>query len=163
MADPVFSPDEQKQFDSQLAAILTRYPADRKSAAMLPALRLLQELKGWCPPEGLRLVAERLEVKPERAYEVATFYVMFHTTKPGKYVVDVCTNLSCSLWGAEKVLAYLEQKLGVHAGQATEKWLLREAECLASCGTAPCLQVNEDHHESLTTRAKVDAIFDKLA
>lgn len=161
MATPLFSPDEQKQFDSKLAEILTHYPADRKSAAMLPALRLLQGLKGWLPPEGLRLVAERLQVSKERAYEVATFYVMFHTHKPGKYVVDVCTNLSCSLRGAESLLGYLEKKLGVEAGDTHDKWTLRETECLASCGTAPCLQINEDHHESLN-RAKVDALFDRL-
>ena len=161
MASPLFSPDEQQDFDSKLAEILTHYPADRKSAAMLPALWVLQGLKGWLPPDGLRLVAERLGVSKERAYEVATFYVMFHTHKPGKYVVDVCTNLSCSLRGAESLLSYLEKKLGVEAGDAHEKWTLRETECLASCGTAPCLQVNEIHHESLD-RSKVDALFDRL-
>ena len=102
-----------------------------------------------------------LQVSKERAYEVATFYVMFHTQKPGKYVVDVCTNLSCSLWGAEKLLSYLEEKLGVPAGETTERFTLRETECLASCGTAPCLQINEVHHESLT-REKVDEIFAQL-
>jgi len=161
MAEPLFTPEEQKKFDAEIAEILSHYPADRKSAAMLPALRLLQSKKGWLPPEGLKLVASRLEVTPERAYEVASFYVMYHLKKPGKYVVDVCTNLSCALWGAEKMLAYLEQKLGVKAGEATERFTLRETECLASCGTAPCLQINEEHHENLT-RAKVDALFDKL-
>ena len=143
------------------AEILTHYPADRKSAAMLPALRLVQSMKGWLPPESLVMVAQRLNVSKERAYEVATFYVMFHTHKPGKYVVDVCTNLSCSLRGAETLLAYLESKLGVTAGETTEKWTLRETECLASCGTAPCLQINEDHHESLTL-TKVDELFSRL-
>jgi NADH-quinone oxidoreductase subunit E len=161
MAEPLFTPEEQKKFDAEIAEILSHYPADRKSAAMLPALRLLQSKKGWLPPEGLKLVASRLEVTPERAYEVASFYVMYHLKKPGKYVVDVCTNLSCALWGAEKMLAYLEQKLGVKAGEANERFTLRETECLASCGTAPCLQINEEHHENLT-RAKVDALFDKL-
>jgi NADH-quinone oxidoreductase subunit E len=161
MAEPLFTPEEQKKFDAEIAEILSHYPADRKSAAMLPALRLLQSKKGWLPPEGLKLVASRLEVTPERAYEVASFYVMYHLKKPGKYVVDVCTNLSCALWGAEKMLAYLEQKLGVNAGEANERFTLRETECLASCGTAPCLQINEEHHENLT-RAKVDALFDKL-
>jgi NADH-quinone oxidoreductase subunit E len=161
MAEPLFTPEEQKKFDAEIAEILSHYPADRKSAAMLPALRLLQSKKGWLPPEGLKLVASRLEVTPERAYEVASFYVMYHLKKPGKYVVDVCTNLSCALWGAEKMLAYLEQKLGVKAGEANERFTLRETECLASCGTAPCLQINEEHHENLT-RAKVDTLFDKL-
>ena len=161
MAESLFTPEEQKKFDAGIAELLSHYPSDRKSAAMLPALRLLQSLKGWLPPEGMRLVARHLEVTPERAYEVASFYVMYFLKKPGKYVIDVCTNLSCSLWGAETLLAYLEERLGLKAGEANEYFTLRETECLASCGTAPCLQVNEEHHESLT-RAKVDALLDKL-
>jgi NADH-quinone oxidoreductase subunit E len=162
MAESLFTPEQQRTFDTELAELLSHYPPDRKSAAMLPALRLLQTLKGWCPPDGVSLVAERLGVTRERAYEVASFYVMYHLKKPGKYVVDVCTSLSCSLRGAESLLAYLEQKLGVQSGQTTEQWTLREAECLASCGTAPCLQINEDHHENLSSRERVDAVFDAL-
>ena len=102
MSDAVaFTPEEQKKFDAGISELLGHYPADRKRAAMLPALRLLQELRGWCTPEGMKAVAEKLETTVERAYEVATFYVMFHTEKPGKYVIDVCTNLSCALRGAE--------------------------------------------------------------
>lgn len=161
MSEPLFTPDEQSRFDAGIAEILTHYPADRTSAAMLPALRLLQTLKGWLPAPGMRLVAEKLGTTPERAYEVATFYVMFHTKKPGKYVIDVCTNISCALRGAEGMLAYLEQKLGTTAGENGATYYLRETECLASCGTAPCLQVNEDHHESLT-RAKLDKLLETL-
>lgn len=161
MAQGLFTSEEAKKFDQELDEILSHYPTDRKSAAMLPALRLLQEKKGWLPPDGMELVSKKLTVTKERAYEVATFYVMFHTKKPGKFVVDVCTNLSCSLWGAEEMLEYLEKKLGVKAGSGNETWFLRETECLASCGTAPCLQINEDHHESLT-KTKVDQIFSKL-
>lgn len=157
----LFTHEEQTKFDRELAEILTHYPEDRKSAAMLPALRLLQSLKGWLPPAGMSLVAQRLGVSRERAYEVATFYVMFHTKKPAQYTVDVCTNLSCSLRGAESLLAYLEKKLGVRAGTMNERFFLRETECLASCGTAPCLQINEDHLEDLT-REKVDRIFESL-
>ena len=161
MAEGPFSPEEQKRFDSALAELLTHYPPDRKAAAMMPALRLLQTIKGWLPPDGLILVAERLGTTKERAYEVATFYVGFHTDKPGKYVVDVCTNLSCSLWGAEKLLQHVERKVGLKAGESSDRFTLRETECLASCGTAPCLQINEEHFENLT-RAKVDDIFAKL-
>src|SRR5690349_16771630 len=124
MPEPLFSSDEQKKFDEGIAEILTHYPADRKSAAMLPALRLLQSIKGWLPPDGMRQVAEKLAVPKERAYEVATFYVMFHTKKPGKYVIDVCTNLSCSLWGAERLLRHLEGKTGLKAGDSNEKFTL---------------------------------------
>jgi NADH-quinone oxidoreductase subunit E len=161
MGSPFFSKEEQQSFDRDLGEMLGHYPKEQKGAAMLPALRLLQSMKGWLPPDGLKLVAERLEVSFARAYEVATFYVMFHTEKPGKHVVDVCTNLSCSLRGAEKLLTHLETLLGVRAGESTEKFTLRETECLGSCGTAPCLQINEEHHENLTL-TKVNELFAKL-
>jgi NADH-quinone oxidoreductase subunit E len=162
MSEVLFTSAERAKFDASIAHLLTRYPADRKSAAMLPALRLLQEMKGWLPPDGMELVAQKLEVHKERAYEVATFYVMYHTEKPGKYTIDVCTNLSCALRGAEGLLAYLEKKTGLKSGEKNEKFFLRETECLASCGTAPCFQINEDHHENLT-RAKVDIIMKGLS
>ncbi len=161
MQSSPFSADEQARFDDELSRILTHYPPDRKEAAMLPALHLLQSMKRWLPPEGLRYVADKLEVSKERAFEVATFYTLFHTEKPGKYVIDVCTNLSCSLWGAERLLAHLEKKLGVRSGESNERWTLRETECLASCGTAPCLQINLEHHESLTL-AQVDELIARL-
>lgn len=161
MSEPLFTPDEQKKFDAGIAELLSHYPPDRKSAAMLPALRLLQSLKGWLPPEGMKQVAAKLESTVERAYEVATFYVMYFTEKPGTYVIDVCTNLSCALRGAEGMLRYLEEKLQTKAGVNGPKYYLRETECLASCGTAPCLQLNEDHHENLT-KAKIDALLEKL-
>jgi NADH-quinone oxidoreductase subunit E len=157
----LFTPEEQQKLDQQLTEILTHYPADRKSAGMLPALRAVQSLKGWLPPDAMEYVAEKLGVRKERAYEVATFYVMFHTEKPGKHVIDVCTNLSCSLWGAEKLLEHIEKKTGLRAGESNEQFTLRETECLASCGTAPCLQINEEHHESLSP-VKVDEILSKL-
>ncbi len=161
MSEPLFTADEQQQFDAGIAELLSHYPPDRKSAAMLPALRLLQTKKRWLPPEGMQQVASKLETTVERAYEVASFYVMFHTQPPGKYVIDVCTNLACALRGAEGMLKYMEDKLATKAGANGQKFFLRETECLASCGTAPCLQVNEDHHESLT-KAKLDALLEKL-
>ena len=161
MAEPLFTPEEQKKFDAGIAELVSHYPPDRKSAAMLPALRLLQSIKTWLPPEGMKQIADTLETTTAHAYEVATFYVMYFTEKPGKYVIDVCTNLSCALRGAEEMLGYLEEKLGTTAGHNGEIYYLRETECLASCGTAPCFQINEDHYENLT-RAKVDAILEKL-
>jgi len=149
MAGP-FNAEQQARFDAAMARLLERYPPDHKSAAMLPALRLVQELQGWVSPEGMDLVAERLGVSPARAREVATFYVMYHTAPAGRHAVDVCTNVSCCL-------AYLEKKLGIRAGQTTsdKRITLREVECLASCGTAPVMQVDEAYVEELTP-AKVD-------
>jgi NADH-quinone oxidoreductase subunit E len=157
----LFTQDERATFDAAVAELISHYPEGRASAAMLPVLRVLQELKGWLPPEGIRLVAQRLSSTPERVYEVATFYVMFHVEKPGRYVIDVCTNLACALRGAEGMLAHLEAKLGTRAGSNGDKYFLRETECLASCGTAPCLQINENHHENLTP-AKLDALLETL-
>ncbi|MCL2625574.1 MAG: NAD(P)H-dependent oxidoreductase subunit E [Cystobacterineae bacterium] len=161
MSDPLFTQEEYRKFDEGIAELLLHYPSDRKSAAMLPALRLLQTMKGWLPPEGMELVAQRLETHKEHAYEVATFYVMYHTQKPATYVIDVCTSLSCSLRGAESLLAFLEKKLDTCAGVNGERYFVREAECLASCSTAPCFQINEDHFESLTPQ-KVEQILENL-
>ena len=163
MAAP-FDASQQARFDTEIAKLLTHYPPDRKQAAMMGALRLVQELVGWVPPEGMDQVAQKLEVPHSRVLEVATFYVMFHTQKPGKFVVDVCTNISCSLCGADKLLETLEKKLGVHAGHtsADGTWTLREAECLGSCHTAPCLQINEDHFENISIKA-VDEILAKAS
>lgn len=156
MAGP-FTPDQQARFDAGLAQVLARFPADHKAAGMLPALRLVQEILGWIPEEAMVLVSERLGVPSARAREVATFYVMFHTTPPGRHVIDVCTNVSCCLGGADHALAYLEKKLGIRAGQTTsdKRFTLREVECLASCGTAPVMQVDEAYVEKLTP-AKID-------
>ncbi len=158
MGEPLFTPAEQSAFNEGIAKLLTRYPSDRSSAAMLPALRLLQKMKGWLPPQGMEQVAEKLGTTTTAVYEVATFYVMYFTEKPGTYVIDVCTNLACALRGAEGMLAYLEQKLKTKAGVNGPRFYLRETECLASCATAPCLQINEDHHESLT-KEKLDALI----
>lgn len=162
MHQQAMTPEDNARLETGIAKLLTRYPTDRKSAAMLPALRLLQEIKGWLVPEGVKKVATLLETTPERAHEVATFYVMYFTEKPGRYVIDVCTNLPCALRGAEDMLKYLERKLGTVAGTNGDKFFLRETECLASCGTAPCLQINEDHYENLN-RQKVDQILEKLS
>ncbi len=162
MAAP-FTDDQQARFDAGVAKLLTQFPSDRKQAAMMGTLRLVQELVGWIPPDAMRQVAAKLEVHASKVLEVATFYVMFHTQKPGKYVIDVCTNVSCSLCGAEKLLSHLERKLNCHARETTAdgRFTLRETECLGSCGTAPCLQINEDHHENLSL-AQVDKLLQEL-
>ncbi|MFN7135782.1 MAG: NADH-quinone oxidoreductase subunit NuoE, partial [Myxococcales bacterium] len=122
--------------------------------------RLCQDILGYITPEAMALSAERLGVPPARAEEVATFYVMLHTEPHGKYLLEVCTNVSCCLRGAEGLLAHLENKLGIKSGGTTpdKKFTLREVECLASCGTAPCMQINEDFAENLNP-AKVDQLL----
>jgi NADH-quinone oxidoreductase subunit E len=155
--------EKVEQFDRDLAAILRRYPEDRKSAALLPALRLGQELFGHLTPEVQILAASRLGVSPSRADEVATFYVMFNTRPHGRHVVEMCTNVSCCLTGAERIWHHLQKKLGVKPGETTAdgRITLREVECLGSCGTAPAMLVDEEMHERLTVE-KVDEILGRL-
>ena len=147
-----------------MTELLLRYPEDRKQAALLPALRLCQELMGYLTPEALSEVAAWLGVAPTAAAEVATFYSMLRLQPTGRYVLDVCTNIGCSLCGAEELLAQLEKRLGVAVGgtSADGKFTLREVECLASCGSAPAMQVNEEFQERLTPQ-KLDALLDALA
>jgi NADH-quinone oxidoreductase subunit E len=104
-----------------------------------------------------------LELSTAHVLGVATFYHLFNREKPGKHQVWVCRTLSCALRGGEGVLSHCEKRLGIHAGETTSdgRVTLRTAECLASCGTAPMMQVDKTYHENLTTE-QVDGILDKL-
>ncbi len=161
---PQLTPEQLKRFEHEMSELLPRYPADRKQAAMLPALHLMQEMLGYLTPEAMLMVAKKLEVSPEKVGEVATFYAMLRLNPVGKYHIEVCTNLSCSLRGAEQVLERVENKLGIGLGETTAdgRFSLREVECLASCGTAPCLQINEEFFENLTP-SSLDQILSSLA
>jgi NADH-quinone oxidoreductase subunit E len=153
-----------ERFDRELAAVVKRYPPDRKAAAMLPALRLGQEIFGYCSPAVQKLAAERLGVSPARAEEVATFYVMFHTEPLGRHLVEVCTNVSCCLSGAERIFEHLKAKLGVENGGTTRdgRITLREVECLGSCGTAPAMLLDEDAMIERLDVEKIDRIVGGL-
>ena len=103
---------------------------------MLPALRLAQEHGGWLPPEALREVADALDVTPAFCVSIASFYDMFHLEPVGRHMVEVCTNLSCALAGAQQVLEAFEEELGVAPGETTDdgEITLRTVECLGGCG-----------------------------
>ncbi len=147
--------DTVARFDAALPEILRRYPADHKEAAMLAALRRAQEIFGWLSPAAQRLVADRLGAPVTRAEEVATFYVMYHTRPVGRHVVEVCTNVSCSLAGGYDLFEHLRSTLGVENGGTTKdgRITLRQVECLGSCGTAPAMLVDEEMHEQLTPQS----------
>lgn len=151
------------RFDHELAPILKRYPEDRKASAMIPALYIGQEIFGYLSPPVLALAADRLGTSPARAEEVATFYVMLHSRKVGKHVVEICTNVSCCLAGAEHIFEELKRALGVDNGGTTLDGgiTFREVECLGCCGTAPAMLVDEEMEERLTLE-KVDAILGRL-
>lgn len=147
--------------DRELSEILTRYPT--KMAACIPALHLCQDQHGWIDDEIVDFVSRRLDLPPSHVKGVVTFYTLFNQHPVGKHQVWVCRTLPCALRGAGDVLAQCEKKLGIKAGETTAdgKVTLRTAECLASCGTAPMMQVDKDYFENLTTE-QVDAILEAL-
>ena len=147
--------------DRELGEILGRYPT--KMGAGIPMLHLCQEQNGWISDEIILYVAEKLTIPAAHVKGVVTFYTLFNQKPVGKHQVWVCRTLPCALRGADAILHHCEKKLGIHAGETTAdgKITLRTAECLASCGTAPMIQVDKDYHENLTPE-RVDQILAKL-
>jgi len=147
--------------EAKLVDILARYP--NRQAALIPVLHLCQDQHGWIPDEVIEWVAARLELSAAHVKGVVTFYTLFNQHPVGQHQVWVCRTLSCALRGADGIIAHCEKRLGIHVGETTKdgKVTLRTAECLASCGTAPMVQVDREYHENLTT-ADVDRILDRL-
>jgi NADH-quinone oxidoreductase E subunit len=145
----------------ELEAIRSRYPD--KEAAILPALHLAQREFGYVSDEAIVSLADLLGFTPARIEGVATFYTMYNRKPVGRYHVQICRNISCSLLGAEHLIEHVSKKLGVKPGETTPdgKFTLTAVECLGSCGTAPVMQVNDDYHESLTEET-IDALLDRL-
>ena len=145
----------------EIKELAGRYPDPK--AATLPALWLVQGELGWISPQACTAVAELLDLPPAHVLGVATFYTMFKKKPTGRYLIQVCSTLSCALMGSEHVVDYLEKKLGISCGETTAdgKFTLMKVECLASCGTAPMMQINDDYYERLT-EAKIDQILDSL-
>lgn len=129
----------------------------------MPALYIAQEEEGWVSREAMSEIARILGIPPTQVYESATFYTMYNKKPVGKYHLQVCTNLSCSLVGAEHIVEYLSRKLNIGVGQTSSdnRFTLTTVECLGSCGTAPMLQLNDEYHENLT-EDKIDKILDGL-
>lgn len=137
------------------------YP-DRR-AALLPVLRMAQERFGHVSPEAEVYVAGLFDLSPAHVHEVVTFYTLFFQKPVGRHVVSVCHNLSCTLRGAEDLIAHLEARLGIAAGETTPdgRVTLLRVECLCACELAPMLQVDEDYVGPLT-RETLDAIVGGL-
>jgi NADH-quinone oxidoreductase subunit E len=143
---------------------IAKYPPDRRRAAMLPALTIVQrENGGWLTPGLLEAVAIYLGVSPVAAEEVATFYSLYDLKPVGRHKVYVCNSISCWLCGSEKIIDHLKNRLGVDLGETTAdgRITLKQAECLAACGGAPAAMIDDQYHENLTP-AKVDALLADL-
>ena len=145
----------------KIAELKERFPERR--SAILPAMHVVLEEVGFYNREILKQVAELLGLSEMDVNETVSFYTYFPKEGVGKYHIQVCTNLSCMLMGAEEMVSYLEEKLKIKVGETTPDGLftLSSVECLGSCGTAPVMQINQTYYENLT-KAKVDQILDEL-
>ena len=130
-------------FRTEVQELKSRYPDWR--SATLPALRLAQERHGYLSPDALRECADALGATPAFCVAVASFYDMFHLAPIGRHMVEVCTNVSCALVGAQQVLEAFEQELGVRAGETSAEGevTLRPVECLGGCGWATIVAIDE--------------------
>ena len=152
-----FSPETLRKFEETVR----RYP--RKEAALLPVLYLAQQEFGYLGTEAIEYVAKLMGQSPARVGGVVSFYTMLNMTPIGRHHIQVCRTLPCALRGGEKISAILEKQLGIEVGETTAdgKFTLSEVECLASCGTAPMMQINDEYYEDLTEE-KVTEILQQL-
>jgi NADH-quinone oxidoreductase subunit E len=144
---------------------LQKYPPEQQRSGTLYALRVVQEENGGYLTEPLMTaVARYLDIPAISVYEVATFYSMYDLSKVGKNKIKVCASISCMLRGSDKIINHLRDRLGTNVGETTPDGLftLKAVECLAACGNAPVMQINDrDYIENLTPE-KVDIILDEL-
>lgn len=141
--------------------ILSRYPVKR--SALIPLLYMAQREHGYITEAAMTEIAGLLKLTPPQVYETATFYTMLNLKKVGKFHIQVCKSLMCALVGSDTVIGWMKAKLGIAPGESTADGLftLSAVECLAACGTAPMIQINDDYYERLTEE-KVDRILADL-
>ena len=153
----MISDERKRQFDGLVA----RYP--EKRSALIPILHEVQAEVGYLSPAAIEWIAGYLGLSPADVMSVASFYDMLNLEPVGKHMIYVCQNLSCALLGAERLIQYLESKLGIRMGETTPDGLitLKRMECLASCGTAPAIQVDGIFYERMTAQ-KLDDLLEKL-
>jgi len=149
-----------EQTKQRMRNLASRYPVAR--SAVMPALYIAQQEEGFITQEALHAVAEAIGMTVDDVESVATFYTMYYQQPPGRKVIKVCTSISCYLRNCDALLEHLEQRLGIKRGDTTAdgNYTLMTAECLASCGTAPVLQVNDEFVENVTPEM-VDALIDE--
>lgn len=143
---------------------LTKYPADRRQAAVMSALRIAQAEKGWLSKETIAFVADYLGIPAIAALEVATFYNMYELEPVGKHKITVCTNISCMLRDSDQIVEHLQSRLGIGFNETTAdgKFTLKEGECMGCCGGAPLMHINNTRMCEFLTPAKVDEILQEL-
>jgi NADH-quinone oxidoreductase E subunit len=140
----------KEKYQKEIDEIISRYPVKR--SALIPLLYLAQKDEGYISEAAMKEIAGLLHLTPPQVYETATFYTMLNLKRVGKFHLQVCKSLMCALAGSDTVIGWVKTKLGIGPGETTTDGLftLSAVECLAACGTAPMMQVNEDYYERLT-------------
>ncbi len=148
----------------KINAAIAKYPPEHKQSAVMAALAIAQDERGWLSSETLQEIADYLDMSPVAVYEVATFYAMYHLKPVGRYVLTVCTNLSCALQGANKTVAHLKKVLNIDLGETTEDGMftLLAGECLGACGEGPVLLRNNKKMCGNMTPDAIDAMIAEL-
>lgn len=147
----------------EVEKIIARYPQGKQKSAVIPVLHLAQqEFGGWLDVPVMDYVASLLSITPIEVYEVATFYSMFNLKPVGRYMFEVCQTGPCMISGADNIIDYIGQKLGIKPGQTTADGMftLKTVECLGACGYAPMMQMGKHYKEHLTPQ-RVDEIVDE--
>ncbi len=147
--------------EEQTTAILAKYP--NRQAALLPLLWLCQDQWGWISKGLMSTIAEKLDLAPAFVEGVVSFYTMYQRQPPGKYLLQVCTTLSCQLCGTSDLVDHLRKKLEVDFGETTAdgRFTLLDVQCLGACGEAPVIQINNDYYTNLSV-ASLDELLDGL-
>ena len=157
----MLSPESLRRIDREVA----KYPVDQKQSAVMSALIVAQDERGWLSTETMDYVAQYLGMAPVAVYEVASFYNMYNLAPTGTHKLTVCTCLPCGLQGSLEAADYLKKKLGIGFGETTpDGWFtLKEGECMGACAMAPVVLVNNKRMCDAMTREKLDALIDELS
>lgn len=152
-----------RHLQPEFEAMKARFPAGFESSLTLPCLRRIQEERGYVADEDIDYLVEYLGVPRIQVEEVLSYYTQFRRAPIGRWHLQACRNVSCSMRGAEGVISYLSKKLGIAPGQTTAdgRFTLTKVECLGSCGTAPVVMVNDAYHENMSAE-KLDALLEQL-
>jgi NADH-quinone oxidoreductase subunit E len=154
------SADSLRRIDREVQ----KYPADQKQSAVMSALIIAQDEKGWLSTETMDEVADYLGMAPVAVYEVATFYNMYNLQPTGKYKLTICTCLPCGLQGSLDAADHLKSKLGIDFGETTAdgRFTLKEGECMGACSMAPVVLVNNKKMHDYLSNEKIDALLKEL-
>ena len=156
----MLSTDSLRKIDRELA----KYPPDQKRSAVMSALIIAQDEKGWLAPEVMDFVAGYLEMPAVAVYEVATFYSMYNLQKTGRHKLTICTCLPCGLQGALDAADHLRERLGIDFNETTAdgSFTLKEGECMGACAMAPVVLVNNKKMHDYMTKEKLDRLIEEL-